>query len=833
MLFYNIYHRYCQNKENQVACIKETIASLDISLSEVEQLLAQNGYIYQFNVSKIKTQLDQLSYDTKRKMSNPITGFKKIIYGLSSIQKQYEEKQEEFDTKANTFFESVRQHNKQFMNKAVADARKIVGNVEGRPLDAQQMECIVKNPRNQLVIAGAGTGKTTTIIGKVKFLLGSHLCKEDEICVLSFTNAAAAEMEQRLYVQTNAEIHVSTFHSLGLEILRQTDKAAPDLFNDLGRFVLESLKKHLEKREYAILFTTYLLFNRIEVKSEFDFKDEKSYKEYLETNPPMTILGESVKSYGEMEIANFLTQQGISYKYEAAYPIDTRTEEFDQYHPDFYLPDYNIYIEYFGINRKNEVPAYFKGKGNKTASQTYLEGMEWKRKLHRGNQTTLIECYAYEHMEGKMLDKLKQDLLKFKVKLTPINVEDVFQYLSEGRNRILEEIGGIMQTVISLAKGKRMTSEDLLRLCEQRCIRQIPLAHLVVPIMEDYESYLRSQGQIDFTDMLNRAGDYINEGKYHHKYKYVIVDEYQDLSSGQYELLKALRKDKDYTLFCVGDDWQSIYRFNGSDISYILHFSEYWGDTETSYIETTYRFFQRLVDISGDFIMKNPNQLRKRIRSGNDAGRKEYVLGKVEGYTERNAVQFMREKIIDLPQGSSVYFIGRYKFDVDIFKNDIRFKTMYDNSRQATVIRLEGREDLKMEFYTAHKSKGLQADYVFIINNKAQGMGFPSKIKNSTLIEQLLERSDDYPYAEERRLFYVALTRARKQVFLVIIKENISVFANEMINKYQDEMKKLDYICPRCGAPLKRREGQYGPFLACSAYSKGCTYTRKIRSKSK
>lgn len=783
MSFPNIYNRYLQNKETQTTFIKESITSLDAYLSKVDQLLSKDEYLYQFNISKTKTQMDQLSRDTKRKMSNPITGFKKIIYGLSSIQKQYEEKQEEFDTKANTFFESVRQHNKQFMNKAVADARKIVGNVEGRPLDAQQMECIVKNPRNQLVIAGAGTGKTTTIIGKVKFLLGSHLCKEDEICVLSFTNAAAAEMEQRLYAQTNAGIHVSTFHSLGLEILRQTDKAAPDLFNDLGRFVLESLKKHLEKREYAILFTTYLLFNRIEVKSEFDFKDEKSYREYLETNPPMTILGESVKSYGEMEIANFLTQQGISYKYEAAYPVDTRTEEFDQYHPDFYLPDYNIYIEYFGINRNNEVPAYFKGKGNKTASQTYLEGMEWKRKLHKENQTTLIECYAYEHMEGKMLDKLKQDLLKLKVKLTPINVEDVFQYLSEGRNRILEEIGGIMQTVISLAKGKRMTSEDLLRLCEQRCIRQIPLAHLVVPIMEDYESYLRSQGQIDFTDMLNRAGDYINEGKYHHKYKYVIVDEYQDLSSGQYELLKALRKDKDYTLFCVGDDWQSIYRFNGSDISYILHFSEYWGDTETSYIETTYRFFQRLVDISGDFIMKNPNQLRKRIRSGNDAGRKEYVLGKVEGYTERNAVQFMREKIIDLPQGSSVYFIGRYKFDVDIFKNDIRFKTMYDNSRQTTVIRLEGREDLKMEFYTAHKSKGLQADYVFIINNKAQGMGFPSKIKNPTLIEQLLERSDDYPYAEERRLFYVALTRARKQVFFVIIKENISVFANEMINK--------------------------------------------------
>lgn len=390
-----------------------------------------------------------------------------------------------------------------------------------------------------------------------------------------------------------------------------------------------------------------------------------------------------------------------------------------------------------------------------------------------------------------------------------------------------------MQTVISLAKGKRMKSEDLLNLCEKCCIRQLPLAKLVMPVMEDYENYLRAHGLIDFTDMLNLAVDYIYEGKYHHNYKYVIVDEYQDLSGGQYELLKALRKDKNYTLFCVGDDWQSIYRFNGSDISYILHFPEYWGDTEISYIETTYRFSQRLVDISGDFIMKNPNQLRKRIRSGNDKGEETYALGKIEGYTEKYAVQFMREKIIDLPKDSSVYFLGRYKFDVDIFKNDTRFKVWYDNSRQTMAVRLEGREDLKMEFYTAHKSKGLQADYVFIINNKAKKMGFPSKVKNPILIEHLLERADNYDYAEERRLFYVALTRARKQVFLVTVKDDVSVFAKELIEKYQDEIKKLDYMCPKCGAPLRKKKGQYGPFWACSAYSEGCAYTRKIKSKSR
>ena len=178
MPFQNIYHQYLQKKEKETTFIKESITSLDFSLSEVAQLLAQNEYLYQFNIAKTKVQLDQLSRDTKRKMSNSITGFKKIIYGLSAIQKQYEEKQEEFDARINSFFESVRQQNKQFMHKAVADARKIIENVEGRPLDAQQMECIIKNPRNQLVIPS----RLTTVLC---LLLSYHIWKRISILNIS------------------------------------------------------------------------------------------------------------------------------------------------------------------------------------------------------------------------------------------------------------------------------------------------------------------------------------------------------------------------------------------------------------------------------------------------------------------------------------------------------------------------------------------------------------------------------------------------------------------------------------------------------------------------
>ena len=693
----------------------------------------------------------------------------------------------------------------------------------------------MKNPRNQLVIAGAGTGKTTTIIGKVKFLLESHFCREGEICVLSFARAAADEMEHRLYKQTNKEIHVSTFHSLGKGILKQVNNSRLGICKDedLSKFIKKNLEKYMRHPDYTGALISCFLFDWNERKSEFDFQDEETYKKYLNTNPPTTILGEEVKSYGEMEIANFLTQNGIQYEYETEYKTDNATEEIGQYFPDFYLPKYKIYIEYYGINRKNEVPAYFKGKDNKSASQVYLEGIEWKRELHRKNKTTLIECYAYEHFEGKMLDRLKDDLRGQNVQFSLMTMEEVFEQVSKKtkeKNHVLEELADIIKTVVLLAKGKQMQSENLLCLCKENNIRQLPLAELVMPIMKEYESYLRTQKKIDFADMLNLAIDYIREGKYHHNYKYIIVDEYQDLSSGQYELLKALRKDKDYTLFCVGDDWQSIYRFSGSDINYILDFPKYWGDTEVSYIETTYRFSQRLIDISSDFIMQNRKQKKKKLKSGNDT--EKYVLGNIEGETEKDAAAFMLSKVNELPKDSSVYFIGRYKFDVDFLGNDTCLKKEYDNEKKVIVVRMKGREDLDMEFYTAHKSKGLQADYVFIINNKDKGMGFPSKIKNHPLIELLLEKADNYSYAEERRLFYVALTRARKQVFLVTVKNNISAFAGELITKYQDEMKKLDHICPRCGGSLRKKKGPYGFFLGCSNYKNGCKYTENMKENS-
>lgn len=713
------------------------------------------------------------------------------------------------------FIAMIEKHNSVYLDGKIEEGYNLIRDVEGQRLDRQQMACIVKDTENHLVVAGAGTGKTTTILGKVKYLLKTSDIKPEEFLIVSFTNAAAGEMKMRLQKETNEKFYVATFHKLGYDIIRRAEGITPKVFEgSLNAFALDYISNCTDV-SYQRKLLDYILYSNVKDKSEFSFDSIEDYKEYLAVNPPTTINDEVVKSYGEMLIANFLAQHGIRYVYEAPYLADTRTEEYKQYQPDFYLPDYNIYIEYFGIDREGNVPEYFSGKDGKSASETYNEGIAWKRNIHKDNGTTLIECYAYEHFEGVLLDNLKDKLSN--IELKQLLIDEILGQTN--KKNLFSTLANTMATVITLSKNKRLDSNDLYALNFDKKI-----VDLIAPVFSSYQEYLKSNNLIDFTDMLNHATDLVVENSFQHVFKYVIIDEYQDISSSQYQMLKALRNQSDYSLFAVGDDWQSIYRFAGSDIGYIINFDDYWGDSEISRIETTYRFSQRLSDISSDFIMQNPNQIRKRLQSGKNTDT--YVIGQINGYTEKNAMHFMAERVRNLPQNSTVFFLGRYQFDIDLLKDD--FTLEYDNRNGVNKVKLSGRSDLKMSFYTVHKSKGLQADYVFIINNRNTYMGFPSKVQNPDIIERLLERMDDYPDSEERRLFYVALTRARRKVFIVSADNKQSSFACEMISKYGAEMKKEVWTCPICGGSLRKVKGPYGEFYGCSNYPK-CKYTSNKR----
>ncbi|MBP5781110.1 MAG: UvrD-helicase domain-containing protein [Clostridia bacterium] len=738
-----------------------------------------------------------------------------------------------FDLKWRTLKQMISRHNEEVAENRLNEAYALIGNVEGQKLDKQQMLAIIKETDNHLIIAGAGTGKTTTVVGKIKYLLKSGKCEPQDILVLSFTNASAAEMSERIAKETGCIIAASTFHKLGINIITKAEGVKPKVSQiSLQAFIREKLKTLLNDTRYMRALSSYLLYNRVQAKSEFDFSTEREYNEYLKLNPPVTIRNESVKSYGEMDIANFLLQNGVNYIYEAEYKIDTRTSEYSQYYPDFFLPDYGIYIEYFGINKSGNVPDWFSGRNGMSATQSYRDSMEWKRNLHKENGTVMIECYAYEKFEGNLLENLEKKLQANGVTLTPKTPQELWSMVSQEGNTVVDGIIELFGTVINLIKSNNYTLQQFREIASRakNSAQSLRFIDLVEPLFNLYEQELKKTGEIDFNDMINLATEYVRTGKVVSPFTHVIVDEYQDISKARFSLLAALRASKHYELFCVGDDWQSIYRFAGSDISYILNFEKYWGPTTISKIETTYRFTQSLIDISGAFITRNPHQIKKRIRGMSKDMR--FSLGEISGYNEKYAVEFMAAKIDDLPKNSSVFFIGRYSFDVDMMKNSGLFDCRYNNVTGFVDVKCSKRPDLNMCYLTAHRSKGLQADYVFVINNKNSRMGFPSKIQDDPILDLLLETAEDYPFAEERRLYYVALTRAKTKAYFLVIKNNASVFAQELQDEYASELRKEQFECPLCGGRLERKTGPYGEFFGCSNYGiTGCRYKRKIKPK--
>lgn len=342
----------------------------------------------------------------------------------------------------------------------------------------------------------------------------------------------------------------------------------------------------------------------------------------------------------------------------------------------------------------------------------------------------------------------------------------------EDEGSLLELIGrflklmrgmGVSLDSLRLKNNKRGKTEQKAREC---------FLDLVDLMNGEYEKYLNDSEKIDFDEMISRAAEYIRKGKYKHGFKYVIVDEFQDLSISRYRIIEAIRiQNPSVKLFCVGDDWQAIYRFAGSDISLFTHFEDYFGRAEVLKIETTYRFCEPMIGISSNFVMKNPEQLEKKIKAGGsgqtgmtilNTDSWELGLRKILDEIEKRASVIGKSK-----DNLKIFLLGRYGFDLDKIKGD-------DIEKVQEMVYFGG---YKMEFTTVHKSKGLEADFVILINTEGGEFGFPA-VKDEGLISELLLTKENYKYEEERRLFYVAITRAKYETFL-LVKRGGSKFLKE------------------------------------------------------
>jgi DNA helicase-4 len=724
-------------------------------------------------------------------------------------------------------------YNQNFVTSEKIKYEELFDNIEGRALDNQQRECVVKNEANNLVIAGAGTGKTTTIVGKVKYLIAKgYKRKPDELLVLSFTNASAKEMAERIKKETNQDIDVMTFHKLGKEIIAEVEGKQPSITGiNLNDFITEKFFRFIKTKEYLHLVNDFFFAYLKEYKNRFDFKNEGEHIAYLKNCRIKTLRNETVKSFEEMEIANFLTLNGIKYEYERYYEVDTADKRYGKYRPDFYLPEYAIYVEHFGIDRHGNVPSFFTGDGQLSAKEKYNQGIQWKRELHKQHKTILVETYTYEKIEGVLTENLRKKLVTQGVQFKPFCEEDSLKLIENDDNKVLDSLVSLMNTFIVLLKANGYTTDQITEKNRQNNDgyerkRNEAFIRLVAPIYTEYIKQLEQNQEIDFSDMINKASDYIFGGSYNKKYTYIIVDEYQDISLPRYKLIKAIKDRNQAKLFCVGDDWQSIYRFAGSEIDLFTRFDHYFGYTERSYIETTYRFNSSLIEMSSRFILKNKVQIAKTLKSPNlDIGR---AFDFICADNKRVLASLLKEKLIALPPKSSIILLGRYRDDIK-FVLGSGLTSKYYHHENKHIVTYEPRKDLKIEFLTVHKSKGLQADYVFILNNTTGKYGFPSDIVDDKVLHLLIQAKELFEHAEERRLFYVALTRAKKHVFLLVENRNKSVFIEEL-EKDNFTITETSSIrrCPQCKTgELLIRSGRYGDFYGCSNYPL-CEHTEKL-----
>ena len=291
---------------------------------------------------------------------------------------------------------------------------------------------------------------------------------------------------------------------------------------------------------------------------------------------------------------------------------------------------------------------------------------------------------------------------------------------------------------------------------------------LLWPCYQAYLQHLKVKKQIDFNSMIEVATEYVKEGKFISPWRYIMVDEYQDISPQRLALIEALCHQKvaghtTPTLFAVGDDWQAIYHFAGADVNLITDFEGRFGHACITELSTTYRFNSMIGEVANVFIQQNPFQIKKQLTSFTKQSKKAVTL---------LATDLLPQELIRLGKHyenktTTVLILGR------------------NNKQKPEKFEMWKKQwpQLNLEYMTCHSSKGREADYVFIVDvNKGI---FPSPDRETGLAAIMQSRTETYNDAEERRLFYVALTRAKKHVWVCANPDKTSPFINELIeDKY-------------------------------------------------
>lgn len=684
----------------------------------------------------------------------------------------------------------VQLHNDSYLQQQLNDNKDFFDTVLKYPLDKQQRRAIVSEACNCLVVSSAGSGKTSSIVGKVKYLIEKKHIQPEQILLISYTNKAATELTERINIP---QLKGYTFHKLAIDIIGNITKEKPSICDNTDSVFVGIFRDMINNASFKQSVLKYFIDYQVQQqdweKRQSDKKNELSEakrNKYKAVFPDMDNNPIYVKSEQEQKICFVLSSLGLNFRYEEPYEHNLSDEMYSQYKPDFSIyyhkngKEHRIYLENFGIDEHGLVPVWFaenKGITYEEANKQYGDGITWKREVHKKYGTTLLETTSADFHYSDIKEKLKNLLKSEGVPFNEIPDETLYNLLLPKGSQQEKVFIRLAITFITLLKTNCKSINDVLsKIKNDKDERSYFIVQdIILPMYKRYEDYLSDKKLKDFTDLIIEATSLFNQFR-PIAWKYIIVDEFQDISVDRYHFLKVLRDGNiPAKLFCVGDDWQSIYRFSGSDIALFNQFHAFFGDTETNKIETTFRFGNPLVALSSEFIQRNPLQIKKNITPFSESANTDLQFKEYERSQYSNVIA---QTIASIPADKSIFLLGRYSFD-DYYLS-FTFKSIKRGNKFYYII-----NNREIEFLTVHKSKGLEADYAIILQCNNDTFGFPSIIGDDPILNHVLSRSDNFPFGEERRLFYVAITRAKEKTIVLYDKRYPSIFVTEFLHPEQ------------------------------------------------
>lgn len=693
-------------------------------------------------------------------------------------------------------------------------------------LNEKQRQAVVSECKRLLVLAGAGSGKTKTLLQKLIYLIEEKGVNPSKILAITFTKNAANEMLDRLIISADTSgeyskilmdkkrnakekdteryyyskqhrwidnLTLKTFHGLCYRIIKDFgvnefdnkfriigDKKGtdPDLTKYAARETsFEVLHKTLiancASNEYLLNLKRYILdylIDKVHIDKDRRHSQVKDGKFYTSLN------GTKVRSKSEQYIADWLYRHSIKFEYEPKLYI----KDFE-FRPDFFIPEANLYLEH--VSSKS-YPTKGKEEQFKKANKLLVKTFE-----DQTQDTALFNL---------VLDRIIKNRLPANYHYTTsLSFEEEFKtYHKEVKDFLRQTM-----RVIDMIKVENIPAREILAKSQKDQHERVrDFYKLAIPIIEQYEAYCVNKSYLDFNDLIIKTislfknHDEIAE-KYRNKYEYILVDEFQDVNNLQVELIKMLLTDENQ-LFCVGDDWQSIYGFRGSNVEYIVNFHQHFTESETIKLSMNYRSTEHIVGASNELIKHNKFKVDKEVQSNKKSESKIQVYA---GADEDENIDFVVNQV-------------RRLIDEGYSKEDILFLYRRSKMYDPYFARFK-QEKLFVTGKTIHASKGLEAKAVFVLGLREGPGGFPDIWMEDRIYQVVKVSHHDLLLEEERRLFYVAITRAKDYLYLITEKGNESSFIGEIPNdftyrSYQPFKSMVEEItlCSKCN---NRLEGNF------------------------